>query len=373
MHRSNFAFCDDGASVTSRGFSPRLWYGHAALRSPGQSLLRPLVAALGLAAALLVASVASADLGELRQHGHELATRTQAAVVDLYVLDSKLARAQEELAGVEARVAALERERREARLELRAARRTLAVAQRSLGGQVRVLYEHDQPDVLAIIFGARSLEEVITGLDNLSRTAGATNLVIAQTRSARARVTRLSRSLARRHDALERLRAAASARAAALESARIERQAYLGRLREDRRLNAAQIAHAQLQARAAQAASRAATMVAESAGSVASIAAQPLLPADPPVRPASGNRLTVLATAYSLPGSTASGLPTGPGIVAVDPTVIPLGTRMTVPGYGEAVAADVGTAIKGLRIDVWFPTLAQAQAWGLRSVTITLH
>jgi len=81
----------------------------------------------------------------------------------------------------------------------------------------------------------------------------------------------------------------------------------------------------------------------------------------------------VLATAYSLPGSTASGLPVGPGIVAVDPTVIPLGTRMTIPGYGEGVAADVGTAIKGLRIDVWFPKLAQAQAWGLRRVTITLH
>jgi 3D (Asp-Asp-Asp) domain-containing protein len=333
------------------------------------------VAALGLAAALLVASVASADLGELRQHGHELATRTHAAAVDLYVLDSKLARAQEQLAEVEARVAALERERREARLELRAARRTLAVAQRSLGGQVRVLYEHDQPDVLAIILGARSLEEVITGLDNLSRTAGATNQVIAQTRSARARVTRLSLVLTRRHEALERLRDAVAARADALQAARAERQAYLGRLRADRRLNATQIAQAELQARAAHAASRAATLAAESAGSVASIAAQPLLPpADPPVRPAaSGSRLTVLATAYSLPGSTASGLPTGPGIVAVDPTVIPLGTRMTVPGYGEAVAADVGTAIKGLRIDVWFPTLAQAQAWGLRSVTITLH
>jgi len=53
--------------------------------------------------------------------------------------------------------------------------------------------------------------------------------------------------------------------------------------------------------------------------------------------------------------------------------VIPLGTHMTVPGYGEAIAADTGTAIIGDRIDLWFPTLAQAQAWGRRTVTITLH
>ena len=52
--------------------------------------------------------------------------------------------------------------------------------------------------------------------------------------------------------------------------------------------------------------------------------------------------------------------------------MIPLGTHMTVPGYGEAVAADTGSAIKGAIIDLWFPTVAQARAWGRRSVTITL-
>jgi 3D (Asp-Asp-Asp) domain-containing protein len=80
-----------------------------------------------------------------------------------------------------------------------------------------------------------------------------------------------------------------------------------------------------------------------------------------------------VATAYSLHGGTASGLPTGPGVVAVDPTVIPLGTRMVIPGYGPGIAADTGTAIKGLRIDLWFPTLKQALSWGRRTVTITLR
>ena len=87
----------------------------------------------------------------------------------------------------------------------------------------------------------------------------------------------------------------------------------------------------------------------------------------------SAQTLTVTATGYSLPGHTATGLPVGFGIVAVDPAVIPLGTRMTIPGYGEGVAADTGTAISGDAIDLWFPTLADALAWGRRTVTITLH
>ena len=79
------------------------------------------------------------------------------------------------------------------------------------------------------------------------------------------------------------------------------------------------------------------------------------------------------STGYVLRGRTSSGVPTGPGVVAVDPSVIPLGTRLTVPGYGEAIAADTGGSVIGNTIDLWFPTLAQAHAWGRRTVTITIR
>ena len=88
---------------------------------------------------------------------------------------------------------------------------------------------------------------------------------------------------------------------------------------------------------------------------------------------ASGRTLSVLATGYSLSGSTATGLPVGWGVVAVDPSVIPLGTRLSIPGYGEGVAADVGGAVQGAATDLWFPSQAQARAWGRRAVTITVH
>lgn len=77
------------------------------------------------------------------------------------------------------------------------------------------------------------------------------------------------------------------------------------------------------------------------------------------------------ATAYTYTGNnTATGTVPAYGTVAVDPSVIPLGTRMYIPGYGYCVARDTGGAIKGTRIDLFFESYAQAIRWGRRSVTI---
>ena len=87
--------------------------------------------------------------------------------------------------------------------------------------------------------------------------------------------------------------------------------------------------------------------------------------------------LSMVATAYTAEcagcsGTTASGRPAGHGIVAVDPRVIPLGTRMYIPGYGHAVAGDTGGAIRGNRIDLGFNSNAQAFQFGRRSITVYL-
>ena len=79
------------------------------------------------------------------------------------------------------------------------------------------------------------------------------------------------------------------------------------------------------------------------------------------------------AVAYHLPGRTASGLPVGKGVVAVDPKLIPLGTRLFVPGYGRGVAADMGVGIKGRIIDLWMPNHAAARKWGRKTVVITVY
>ncbi len=69
-------------------------------------------------------------------------------------------------------------------------------------------------------------------------------------------------------------------------------------------------------------------------------------------------------------GITYSGLKVRPGIVAVDPKVIPLGTYLYVEGYGEALAADIGGAIKGNRIDLYYESPADVAKYGKRTVKV---
>lgn len=67
-----------------------------------------------------------------------------------------------------------------------------------------------------------------------------------------------------------------------------------------------------------------------------------------------------------------NGQPLSYGVVAVDPGVIPMNTRLYIEGYGEAIAADQGNAIKGYHIDLFFPSHQQALEWGIRRVNITI-
>lgn len=69
-------------------------------------------------------------------------------------------------------------------------------------------------------------------------------------------------------------------------------------------------------------------------------------------------------------GTTATGTAAKKGVIAVDPSVIPLGTRVYIPGYGVAVAQDTGGAIKGSRVDVCYATKAEALGWGVRNVPV---
>ncbi|WP_193224670.1 G5 and 3D domain-containing protein [Bacillus sp. B1-b2] len=95
----------------------------------------------------------------------------------------------------------------------------------------------------------------------------------------------------------------------------------------------------------------------------------------------SGKEVHVNSTAYTAScngcsGRTATGidLKANPNakVIAVDPSFIPLGTKVYVEGYGYAIAADTGGSIKGKKIDVFFPTTAEAYRWGNRQVKIKI-
>lgn len=89
--------------------------------------------------------------------------------------------------------------------------------------------------------------------------------------------------------------------------------------------------------------------------------------------------IKMVATAYTArcsgcSGTTAMGQPAGQGIVAVDPSVIPLGSHLYIPGYGHALAGDTGGAIRGNRIDLGMNSTSDAFQFGTRNVTVyVLH
>ncbi len=321
--------------------------------------------ALGLVSAATVAADSSSSprdhASTLTRQNADLAARSRGVVLELYSLDARLAHERARLVALRIRTAEVKGELAAAQQRLRVAQHTLKVSERSLASRLALLYEQGDNDPLAVVLGATSIADALGNLDSLDRIADQDRVVIEQTRQAKHSAAALSRELAAKERNLLGLVQQASQSTLVLGQSRSQRASYLATLASRQKLNAAAIAAYQQQALAVEAKAR----------EVAAVS--PTQPAAPIPTAPGGSSLTVLATGYSIHGHTATGAPTGWGVVAVDPSVIPLGTRLTIPGYGSGVAADTGSAIQGATIDVWFPTVAQARAWGRRTVTISLR
>jgi 3D (Asp-Asp-Asp) domain-containing protein len=304
----------------------------------------------------------------LRAANAHLAAKSRSAVLQLYSLDERLGAAQSSLAQLQQEAASLRAEQASLSQQLLVARQGSRIAQKHVAKRLLALYEQGNVEPLEILFGAKSLDDAITSIDNLNRVAGQSEDVLRQLRAARSALTAASARLAARRAALEAKTRMAVATAASLEQTRTDRSAYLASLAHQRRLNDTQIARLIAEAQAAQAKSSA---LAHQRSSFISTSYR--VSTDVATPAVAGRTITVSATGYSLSGTTATGLPVGYGVAAVDPSVIPLGTHMSIPGYGEAVAADTGGSVVGATIDLWFPSEALANAWGRRSVTIVLH
>ena len=85
------------------------------------------------------------------------------------------------------------------------------------------------------------------------------------------------------------------------------------------------------------------------------------------------NKGSFIATAYCLRGRTAMGHGVRRGIIAADPRVLRLGSRVNMGAgayTGQYLVSDTGGKIKGRRIDIWVPNCAEARRFGRRTVTI---
>jgi 3D (Asp-Asp-Asp) domain-containing protein len=288
---------------------------------------------------------------QLRSENASLSGKADAAWLSSVSLSTRLEQTRAALVRFQARTQAISASRDEAEQTLGLARRTLRASQSALAARLRAMYEQGDTDPMAVLVGATSVDDAINRIESVHRMAGQDRAVIREAKAARTRLVAATRRLATQEARARETEAATASTVAALDAARHEQEAAYVSLRSEQRSNSSRISS--LDAKARQLAS---------------------VPVDQGQAPSPGGRtLTVLATGYSLGGHTSTGVPVGYGIVAVDPSVIPLGTHMTIPGYGDGVAADTGGAIAGARIDLWFPTRAEALAWGSRTVTATLH
>jgi 3D (Asp-Asp-Asp) domain-containing protein len=321
----------------------------------------------------LAATGAAAPGAELRRLEAAVAPRP-APALELYALHTQISRVDARLAVLRARRDAVEAQLARLRIEVDVAWQSLYAAERVLGARIRQLYEHGQLDPVAILLGAESVDEAVGGLDGLRRLAAGDRDLLEQVTRARDGLVRAKVRVRQRAVALRAAEARAAATAQRLRAAAAERVGYFERLRSQHGYTQRRIARLNAVAQAAQ---RKSGAVSASAAAVTDVEVREAAAETPPAAPApvaaGRTQITVVATGYAIRGRTATGLSAGWGVVAVDPDVIPLGTRMTIPGYGEGVAADTGGAVQGNVIDLWFPTVTQALAWGRRIVRITLR
>jgi 3D (Asp-Asp-Asp) domain-containing protein len=316
---------------------------------------------LVVALALVAASAALAAPGASGRGGtgsvdtttQDLGSRTHQALLGLYSLDSRLQAWRARVTSLQTEATTLRQQRAALRSELHADRATLATGRHRLAVELRIQYERGSVDSLAVVLGAKSLSTGLNQLDDLSRAADQSRQIIAAAAAAHLRLLRSQHRLAAEERRLESSLAAARQAEERAAAAAASRAAYVSSLRAQQQLHAAQVQRVETQAQAAQQKSQ---TLQQPTGSA----------------PSGKRQLTVSATCYDLPGRTATGMPVGQGVVAVDPSVIPLGTRIYVPGYGNGVAADVGGGIQGDVIDLWM-TPSQCAAWGRRTVTITVY
>jgi 3D (Asp-Asp-Asp) domain-containing protein len=332
----------------------------------------------GTAAGAENAATLRSQASSLQAQNASLDAQARQVLLDLYALESKLRRSDRTLTRLKAQAGEVARQERSTRRALAIARQSEQHAQQALQDRVRALYIEGDTDPLAVILGARSLDDVISAIDSVNRLASNDQHIIDQVHATRRDLRDAATALLRREAELGQLAREAKRARDALARTRDEKSRYLDRLAAERALNSREIERL---TGAAAAAEQKAAAITEAAAADTPAAAPQTVASTPGSAPASagdespapGRQVTVSATMYCLTGTTATGIPVAPGVVATDPAYIPLGTQMYIPGYGDGVAADTGGAVRGWTIDLWVVSCNQADSFGRQTITITIY
>ncbi len=263
---------------------------------------------------------------------------------------------------------------------LDATNKKLSTEQIMLNKRMKAMYTDGNSSYLEVLLGSHNLSDFISKMDITAKIIQYDNNIISNVKQQQTVITLQKKNLEVANANLQSLKSDNESSLAKLSSDVSEEKNLLSKATDkEKQLIEAQRQKELAQAAAAKKAQDVATQNAKIAAENTALLAAPSSPSSiAPSAPGSSSTVyTMTATSYSDPGYTSSNKlthrdPNGYSTIAVDPTIIPLGTKVYVSGYGYAIAEDTGSAIIGNIIDVYLPTDAEASAWGRRTVTVTI-
>ncbi|MDO8735589.1 MAG: 3D domain-containing protein [Thermoleophilia bacterium] len=308
----------------------------------------------------------SQQIGDLEARSQELDANYRQALTELVAVDSEVSRYSTDISEITQRradtQAAIVGE--QARLDEYQSRLTERVG--ALEKRLRGTYKSNDVGYLEVMMGAGDFSDFLNRVDMINLIADEDRELIVSVQDAKQGIEEKIASLSEMQNQLAASIEELSAAQGNLLGAQNRQQSFVSSLEYEKLSADGQLAQLQAEAADIEARMNQIQQSAESSDDSGGYVENPSPPSG------GGSSSTFESTAYCLGGTTATGMPVGRGIIAVDPSVIPLGSRVHVSGYGDAIAADTGGAIQGNIIDVWLPC-GEAYSWGRRTVTVTVY
>jgi len=300
---------------------------------------------IGGAAGRAVAQAAPSKPGE-----------TDTMVKDVVTLDSEINACKSKISQLEAKSQALGAKIESLGPQIAQKRSRLSAQRKALSARARSMYVNGRSSTLVLLASSKGVNDFFERRDMLTKVAEKDAQLIGEVKTEAAQLQASMAEIKQSKKEVDQAGAEAGARQQRLEKSRAEKSAII-----------------------AKAGAQSGAVVAQSGKVEAKInQINPTNSQQTEVtgRP-TGKVMMMLATGYSpqepgLDDHTASGMKAQHGVVAVDPRVIPLGTRLNVEGYGNCIAGDTGSAIKGNRIDLCFDTLEECNAYNTGVVRVEI-
>lgn len=264
----------------------------------------------------------------------------------------------QEINSLEQRISNLEKESQnitsrivEIQDEIEEKKQVVSKKRKALLLRLRKIYINGRTSKLELLLTCDNISDFLAGAEMIERVTQDDSQLLAETKREEEKLETLVSTLRQKKEQIEEKKSEMKDRKMALEKSKANRESLLAGAGGQRQT------------------------LEQKATAVKSKFAE-LGPSQPPLREGA-KVMFMMATGYSpqepgLSDATASGLKAQRGVVAVDPRVIPLGTRLYIEGYGSAIAADTGSAIKGNRIDLCFDTLEEVKNYGKRKVRVEI-